>query len=438
MMPTVAFWNLVRQEGEQAGGGATDLIALPEWLTRYPFVEAALGLVVLILVAWLGYGIARRLILRAIGQFARRTSFTWDDKIIEHKVFDRLAHIAPAAVVYYGIGLVPDLSLRIVQLGQQIALAVVLLVTLLSASNFLTALNDIYQAQYADAKSRPIKGYLQIVKIFLFVMGGIVILATLMGQSPVSFLAGLGALTAVIMLIFKDTILSLVASVQIASNDMIRIGDWIEMPEYSADGDVIDIALHTVKVQNWDKTVTTIPTSKFIEDSFKNWRHMPLSGGRRIKRALHLDLNTVHFLTEQEIERLSRYEFLNDYMKAKRAELAEYNERAMESDDLLPQRRRLTNLGTFRAYVLHYLRHHPVIHRDLTLLVRQLPPGPQGIPLELYCFSTDTAWASYEGIQADIFDHLMAILPEFGLRAYQQPAGSDFRELGRAATHPVA
>jgi miniconductance mechanosensitive channel len=254
-----------------------------------------------------------------------------------------------------------------------------------------------------------------------------VIITILSDRSPVVFLSGLGALTAVLMLVFRDTILSLVASVQIMSNDMIRIGDWVEMPQANADGDVIDIALHTVKIQNWDKTISAIPTHRFISESFKNWRGMSESGGRRIKRALYLDLNSVHFLGDAEIEHLSRHEFLRAYMREKRQALAAVNERTPSDPDVIPERRRLTNVGTFRAYVKHYLRNHPRVHQDLTLLVRQLAPGPKGLPLEIYCFTNDTAWASYEGIQADIFDHLIAILPEFGLRAYQEPAGRDFQ-----------
>src|SRR6056297_2470098 len=265
-------------------------------------------------------------------------------------------------------------------------------------------------------------------------MAGIVIISILADRSPVVFLSGLGALTAVLLLVFRDTILSLVASVQIMSNDMIRIGDWVEMPQAHADGDVIDIALHTVKIQNWDKTFTTVPTHKFISESFRNWRGMKESGGRRIKRPLHLDVNSVGFLEEEEIEHLGRYEFLREYMEQKRREITEANGRSLGDDKVLPERRRLTNVGTFRAYVLHYLKNHPRIHKDMTLLVRQLQPGPEGLPLEIYCFANDTVWANYEGIQADIFDHMLAILPEFGLRAYQKPAGSD---LVRAGAGPV-
>ena len=243
------------------------------------------------------------------------------------------------------------------------------------------------------------------------------------------FLSGLGALTAVLMLVFRDTILSLVASVQIMSNDMIRIGDWIEMPQAHADGDVIDIALHTVKIQNWDKTISAIPTHKFISESFKNWRGMSESGGRRIKRSIYLDMNSVHFLSEDELARLSRFEFLHEYLGAKQKDLEIANARQISGKGIKPDSRRLTNVGTFRAYVWHYLRGHPKIHQEMTLLVRQLQPGTQGLPLEIYCFSNDTDWANYEGLTADIFDHLISSLPEFGLDAFQEPAGRDLKIL---------
>jgi miniconductance mechanosensitive channel len=306
-------------------------------------------------------------------------------------------------------------------------MAFVVLTGVAAASNFLAAANDIYSETYAEARNRPIKGYLQVVSIFLYIAAGIVVVALLADRSPVVFLSGLGALTAVLMLVFRDTILSLVASVQIMSNDMIRIGDWVEMPQANADGDVIDIALHTVKIQNWDKTISAIPTHKFISESFKNWRGMSEAGGRRIKRAIFLDVSSVHFLTEEEVNHLSRYEFLKDHMAAKREELARANRRTPSDPDLIPERRRLTNVGTFRAYIQHYLRNHPKVHQEMTLLVRQLASGPTGLPMQVYCFTNDTAWANYEGIQADIFDHLIAILPEFGLRVFQEPAGGDFR-----------
>ncbi|MDZ7778439.1 MAG: mechanosensitive ion channel family protein [Gemmatimonadota bacterium] len=412
-------------------------------LTQHPWLGVAGALAILALLAWAADRGTKRFAVSLVRRLTKRTRSTWDDRLVDRKVFARIAHFAPALVVYYGIGVAlgvtPDeapagtdpeaLGLAYLLL-RRVALAYMVLTGALAFHGFLSAVDDIYRERYEEANNRPIKGYLQVLAIFVYVAAGIVIVSILADRSPVIFLSGLGALTAVLLLVFRDTILSLVASVQIMSNDMIRIGDWVEMPQAHADGDVIDIALHTVTVQNWDKTYTMIPTHRFISDSFRNWRGMQEAGGRRIKRPLYLDVSSVRFLTDEEIDHLGRYEFLADYMKQKRQELAEANARTAEADGVIPERRRLTNVGTFRAYALHYLKNHSRVRQDLTLLVRQLPPGPEGLPLEIYCFANETAWATYESIQADIFDHLLAILPEFGLRAYQKPAGRDLTGSG--------
>jgi len=407
-------------------------------LADHPWLSLVGAMAILAALAWIANTVAKRFFLVLLERVAGRTRSTWDDRLLQRKVFDRVANLAPAMVVYYGIGFAMGVTPFDVQAGtdpavlglaylvvRRVALAFMVLTAALAFGSFLSAVDDIYRETYREAGNRPIKGYLQVLAIFGHVAAGIVIVAILADRSPLVFLSGLGALTAVLLLVFKDTILSLVASVQIMSNDMIRIGDWVEMPQAHADGDVIDIALHTVKIQNWDKTITTVPTHRFISDSFRNWRGMSESGGRRIKRAIHLDVNSVRFLEGEEIGRLSRYQLLRAYMRRKEEELAEANARTAETGEVVPERRRLTNVGTFRAYVLEYLTNHHAVHHGMTCLVRQLPAGPEGLPLELYCFTNSTAWATYEGIQADIFDHLLAILPEFGLRAYQKPAGSD-------------
>jgi miniconductance mechanosensitive channel len=258
------------------------------------------------------------------------------------------------------------------------------------------------------------------------------IVAAVLDRSPLLLLSGFGAMTAILLLVFKDTILSLVASVQLTAQDMVRVGDWIEMPQFGADGDVVDVQLHTIKVQNWDKTITTIPTHRLISDSFKNWRGMSQSGGRRIKRPIFIDVSTIRKQTEEEVERFTRFALLKDYIKTKEQELADYNAALEVEVDAEVNQRRLTNIGTFRAYAFNYLKNHPRIRKDMTLLVRQLAPGPEGLPLEIYCFTTTTAWAEYEDIQSDIFDHLLAIVPEFGLRLFQKPAGSDLASLRQA------
>ena len=419
-------------------------------ITANPWLRAVGGVVSLTLLAWAANVVARRVLLGLVQRVASRTRSTWDDRIIERRVFQKLANIAPAFVTYVGIGWAlgvgPDmladalavdlqatsregLALAGAILVRRVSLAWVVIALTSAAGGLLSALNDIYAESYAEAGNRPIKGYLQVISLVLYVAAGVVVISVLADRSPVVFLSGLGALTAVLMLVFRDTILSLVASVQIMSNDMIRLGDWVEMPQANADGDVIDIALHTVKIQNWDKTISAIPTHKFISESFKNWRGMSESGGRRISRAIHLDMDSIHFLSDEEVARFSRFEFLHDYLQAKREELAVANDREIAAKDVLPDQRRLTNVGTFRAYVLHYLRSHPKVNQGMTLLVRQKPPGPQGLPMQIYCFSNDTAWANYEDLQADIFDHLIASLSEFGLRVFQEPTGGDLRAL---------
>ncbi|MCY4400205.1 MAG: mechanosensitive ion channel [Gemmatimonadetes bacterium] len=408
--------------------------SLPEnWMTL------ALAPVILAVGASVAGWVATRLLHRAIGGVTSRTRSTWDDRLVERKVFGRLALVVPAVIVYLGIGWAlggvnqtvadaspGDVVVVIWITVRRLAAAFIALAVVRAFKAFLDALNEIYIEAYAESKSRPIKGYLQVASLIAYLAAGVVILAILAGRSPVVFLSGLGALAAVLMLVFRDTILSLVASVQIASNDMFRIGDWVSVPQANCDGEVIDIALHTVKVQNWDKTISTIPTHKFVSESFKNWRGMSESGGRRIKRGLRIDMGSVRFLTDDELDTLSRREVLRDYMLARRADIGRYNaDRAGGDPAVIPEVRRLTNLGTFRAYVQKYLEAHPQTHKGMTLLVRQLEPGPQGVTIEIYCFSNDTAWANYENFQADIFDHLIAILPDFGLKAYQTPSGSD-------------
>ncbi len=392
-----------------------------------PIAAQAAGLAVLIFAAWIALHIARRILVAGIRKFAAKSSAQWDDRLVDAKLFTRLAYLAPALVMVYGADWIPDLNETISLLIRRLSVSAIALVVALSISSFLNAVDEIYLGLSAY-RSRPIKGYLQLVKLAVGIVTVVVIIATLFDQSPLIFLSGLGAMTAVLLLVFKDTILSLVASVQLTGNDMIRVGDWIEMPQYHADGDVIDIALHTVKVQNWDKTITTIPTHKLIEDSFRNWRGMALAGGRRIKRSIFIDVNTIRFLETNEIETFEKYALLQNYIDQKRRDIETYNASGRDRT-INANIRRLTNLGTFRAYIYSYLKNHPQIHRNMTLLVRQLDPTPQGLPIEIYCFTTTTDWNAYEDIQSDIIDHLFAVAPDFGLRAFQNPSGQDLKRL---------
>ena len=401
---------------------------LPEFarpLAGLPYASTWLPLTGLLLAAWLANWITRRILLKVVARVAQASPLHWDDALMARGVLSRLAHVVPALIIGVGILGIPGLPETAVAVVHNVAVAYIYLTIALSLGNLFNALNDLYERRGDRARQRPIKGYLQVAKLVVFLIAGVLVVATLIDRSPLVLLTGLGAMTAVVLLVFKDTILSLVASIQLSSHDMLRVGDWIEMPELQADGDVIDIALHTVKVQNWDKTITTIPTHRLISDSFKNWRGMSEAGGRRIKRALLIDQASVRFLSGEERDGLRRIALIDDYLDAKRRELEDYNAELAAGGKDPVNTRRVTNLGTFRAYVAAYLRAHPRVRNDMTMLVRQLDPGATGIPLEVYCFTATTAWGEYEDIQSDIFDHLLAVLPEFGLRLFQQPGGAD-------------
>jgi len=403
-------------------------------LHEWPWVIPMLLLSALLLVAALADWITRRVLLRVASAMVRASPTQWDDALLARGVLDRLGHVLPALLIYAGIVLIPDIDSGVETLVRNVTAAYMVLTVVRALSALLSGINDLYtQRDPERAQARPIKGYLQVIKIVLFVAAAILIVAVLIDRSPLLLFSGLGAMTAVLMLVFKDTILSLVASVQLSSNDMVRVGDWIEMPQLGADGDVIDIALHTVKVQNWDKTITTIPTYRLINESFRNWRGMSEAGGRRIMRALLLDQSSVRFLSDEERDDLRRIALIDGYLDKKRSELEVWNKslRAEGKDPV--NSRRVTNIGTLRAYVEAYLRANPLIHQQMTLLVRQLAPGAEGLPLQIYCFTTTTEWAAYESIQSDIFDHLLAILPRFGLRVFQSPSGAD---VGAALRQP--
>ncbi|HAV87668.1 mechanosensitive ion channel family protein [Stutzerimonas balearica] len=403
-----------------------------DWLDAHPYLQTLLASAALVLAAWVSNWIVKRILVRGLYKLLRhaRTSDIEDFGVIK-----RLSNIVPALVLSTGVHAVPGLPEAAVTVVRNVCGGFIVLTIALALGGVLDIVNMLYQRR-SDARIHPIKGYLQVVKIGLYAIATILIIATLIDRSPLILLSGLGAMAAVLMLIFQDTLLSLVASVQITSNDLIRVGDWVEMPQLNADGDVIDIALHTVKVQNWDKTITSIPTKRFISDSFKNWRGMQESGGRRIKRSLYLDQQSVHFLDAEERKRLYRFNLLEEYLVNKRKEIDEWNAKLAERGQEPVNTRRVTNIGTFRAYVERYLRSHPGVHQHMTLLVRQLSPTADGLPLEIYCFTNTVAWAEYEAIQSDIFDHLLAILPEFGLRVFQHPSGGDMRDWCDAVNRP--
>jgi miniconductance mechanosensitive channel len=402
-------------------------------LSAHPWLLTLIGLGLLALLVWIVDHASRGITLWPMSDWPRLPAWR-TARPMTFTSSRRLAHVVPALVVYYGIGSVPGLPPAAVGVIRGVASAYMVLTLALSISSLLDALGALYEKRDpARAQARPIKGYLQVLKIVIALITVILVIATLFNRDPLLLLSGLGAMTAVLMLVFKDTLLSLVASVQLSSNDMLRVGDWIEMPALNADGDVIDISLHTVKVQNWDKTITTIPTWRLIAESYKNWRGMFESGGRRIKRALYIDQTSVRFLEEGERAALRRIALIDEYLENKQRQLEEHNRALLAAGTDPVNTRRVTNIGTFRAYVAAYLRAHPMVHQGMTQMVRQLQPGATGLPLEVYCFTSTTKWVEYEAIQADIFDHLYAILPQFGLRVFQEPTGEDAQALAARA-----
>ena len=375
-------------------------------------------LTISILFAYLLFLVTNRIILRSIAKIFRRTSTTFDDILLEQKVFHKLPYLIPLIFLYSLRDVVPFFKTM-----DRFLIALIALIILISLNALINAINDLYKkSRFADKLN--IKSYAQVVKLIINSVGIIIIAALLAGKSPIYFLSGLGALTAVLILVFKDTILSLVSSVQISSNDLFKIGDWIEAPQFGADGNVIDIALHSVKVQNWDKTICVVPTNQLINSSFKNWRGMSESGGRRIKRSIKINMKSIRFCSDTMIEKFKTIHLLKDYMEEKLKEIDGYNidKKIDEADEV--NRRSLTNVGTFRAYIKFYLKNNAKIHNDMTFLVRQLAPQSDGLPIEIYVFSNDTDWINYESIQSDIFDHLLAILPEFDLEVFQSLTGN--------------
>jgi len=365
----------------------------------------------------------KKVVLRVLSLVINNNKFTWDTVMLDRKVFHRLSHIVPAIIIYSFASAFSDQMTIIIE---RFSFAYIVVIGISVVDALLNSVEDIYR-NYELSRNKPIKGYLQVTKIFVYIIGGIVIIASIIGQSPLYILSGIGALTAVILLVFKDSLLGLVAGIQLSSNDMIRLGDWIEMPKYGANGDVIDISLNTVKVENSDKTITTIPTYALVSDSFKNWRGMTESGGRRINRSIYIDITSIDFCTEEMLEEFEKIDCLTDYIRNKRHEIVSYNSEN-NGDTLNPVNgKRLTNIGTFRAYIQSYLKNNPKIHKEMVQLVRQLPPGEYGLPLNIYAFTNDTEWANYENIQSDIFDHLLAVVPQFGLRVFQKPTGYDSR-----------
>jgi miniconductance mechanosensitive channel len=396
-----------------------------QWAVENPLLWQITAVVGVLILAALAYFITHRYILNLISKVVKKSQTDIDDILFDNKLMRQASFLPPLLIIYYLGYLTPNLE----EIIHRISIAMMSILALIVCGSLLTKLNLFYD-KTNTSRNKPIKSYIQVVKLIFYILGGIIILATLIGQSPWFFVTGLGAMTAVLILVFRDTILSFVASLQITGNDLVRVGDWIDVPSFSADGDVMDIALHTIKVQNWDKTITVIPTHKLIDVSFKNWRGMQVTGGRRIKRSIFVDQNSIKICDDKLLAHFKSIELIKDYLEDKTVELKEYNKTNQISDDSrLVNSRRMTNIGTFRIYVELYLKQHEKIHHGLTTMARQLSPGAHGLPIEIYTFTNTTAWLEYESIQADIFDHILAVIPEFELKIFQNPSGLDFQNI---------
>lgn len=408
---------------------------ITKWLTHAGMQEATAmkiagvnDFIIVLAIGCLLYYLAKFIIIRIVRRIARRTKSVWDDALLEHKVFNRMAFLIPGIIIYQSIpSTLSEFSHSTISMAIKFTNVYIILVFLLVINSFFNAVYAICQdTDYA--KYHPVKGFIQVGKIVVFTIGALLILSYFFNQSPWVMLTGLGAFSAVLLLVFKDPILGFVGGIQLSANDMVRQGDWINMPKFGADGTVLEISLTTVKVQNWDNTITTLPTYSLVSESFQNYRGMTESGARRMKRSINIDMASVKFCTPEMLERFRKIDILKDYIDLKQAELRQYNAKNNIDDSVPVNGRRQTNIGIFRAYLDAYLHAHPQVHKEFDLLVRQLQPTSTGIPIEIYAFTTETKWLSYENVQSDIFDHILAIVPEFELDVYQSPSGNDLRQ----------
>lgn len=409
-----------------------EMLHIPEYWIGV--IEFSISVLILFLFSYLTFLLAHRVLLFTIVKMVRKTKSRMDDFLVRRKVFHKLAYLAPIIVVYLLSNLFwgthPD-KLAIFHDFVSLVLIVVIL-TVFKA--LLGAIEDIYNT-FPFAYDRPIKGYLQVIHLLAIIVGILISVSILFNVKVTSIIAGMGALAAVLMLVFRDSILGLVAGVQLSANRMVRVGDWISMPSHNADGTVLEITLNTVKVRNWDKTISTIPTYAMVSNSFINWRGMEESGGRRIARAVFIDTHSVKFCTPEMLDRFKKIHHLKDHIEQRQTEIEQYNKMHNIDESLPVNGRRMTNLGVFRKYLENYLIRHPKINEKMTLIVRHLDPTDKGIPVQIYAFSKEQSWAVYEGVQADIFDHVLAIIPLFELQIFQSPSGDDLKQLASHLNH---
>lgn len=386
-------------------------------------------LIVILAIAFLGDAISRRIILTVVARLVKTTKATWDDVVFDRKVMIHISHLVAPIILYILLPLAIS-EPGLLSFVQRICMIYIIAIFLRFISALLTAIFNVY-SEREQFRDRPLKGLLQTIQVILFFVGGIIIVSILIDKSPMVLLTGLGASAAVLMLVFKDSIMGFVSGIQLSANNMLRVGDWIEMPKYGADGSVIEVTLNTVKVRNWDNTITTIPPYALVSDSFQNWRGMQESGGRRVKRSINIDMNSVKFCTPEMLAKYRKIRILKEYVEDTEKVIENYNEEHGIDNSVLVNGRRQTNLGVFRAYLTNYLKNLPAVNQNLTCMVRQLQPTDKGIPLELYFFSAIKDWVPYEGVQADVFDHVLAVIPEFDLHVFQNPTGDDFRALSK-------
>ncbi len=389
---------------------------------NYAYYLAALFVIlILVFISFMSNWIAKNIILVFVWKFVAKSKSLWIRCLVENKLFRRLSHLAPAIVIYAVGPLLLSEYEKLAGLTYLVTHLYLIIIALLLIYSFMNTVAEIY-GTFQIAKSRPIKGYIQIAKIFFGTIAAILILAVILDREPLTLLAGLGAMTAILLLVFRDTLLGFVGGIQVTANDLAQIGDWIEMPKYGADGDVVDITLHTVLVQNWDRTISVIPTYALVSEGFKNWRGMVNAGGRRIMRSIYIDVRSIGFCDEKMLAKFEKVHYLKDYIKKRKQEIDEYNIKHDFDASNPVNGRRMTNLGTFRAYVTNYLSNHPLVRQDLIYMVRQLQPNEKGLPLEVYCFARTVEWVEYEKIQADIFDHILSIVSFFDLKLFQYPS----------------
>jgi len=425
--------------------GDTDLVSLADlladqletWGLNSGLAMWGAGLTMvagILIVAGAVHLILGKVLIRLIAAVIKKSDFQWDDEFLQSNALKWLSHWIPGLVIYILVRplLGEELPL-LVNLVRGGATVYMIVVGVLALDSILNATRRVLE-KFEWSENLPLTSIVQVIKLVIYIGSILMVVATLTGQDLLKVVGGLGIAASILMLVFKDSILGLVAGIQIAANRMVKAGDWVEMPSHSADGDVLNVGLTTVKVQNWDKTITTVPTYAMITESFKNWRGMQEAKGRRIKRALYVDMDSIQLCTEKMLERFRRIEYISEYLEQKKEEIAEWNKTHFVDHSVKVNSRHITNIGTFRAYVLAYLRNHPMVHQEMTLLVRQLPPSEHGLPIEIYCFSSDTNWVAYEGLQSDIFDHLLAIASEFDLRIFQSPSGANVEGLQSSLT----